>query len=147
MTLKGVFSLDITNVLREKGFKVTPQRLAVYSTLLATKEHPTAEMLFVKLLPYHPTMSLATVYKTVDILAQIGLVRILNTGEDSFRYDADMTEHAHVKCDVCSKVEDVLDIDITSVLRDVEKKTGYDVASKQIYMFGICPSCRKNIAN
>ena len=89
---------DITALLREKGFKVTPQRLAIYSALSGTKEHPSAEMLFNQLQPHYPTMSLATVYKTIEILRELELVQVLNTGEDSFRYDADTSNHPHIRC-------------------------------------------------
>ena len=60
--------------------------MAIYNALCNTKAHPNAEMIFNKLQPYYPTMSLATIYKTVDILHEIGLINILNVGEDSFRY-------------------------------------------------------------
>ena len=89
---------DITALLREKGFKVTPQRLAIYSALSGTKEHPSAEMHFNQLQPHYPTMSLATVYKTIEILRELELVQVLNTGEDSFRYDADTSNHPHIRC-------------------------------------------------
>ena len=52
----------VTTLLRDKGFKVTPQRLAIYSALAATKAHPSAEMIYNELQPVYPTMSLATVY-------------------------------------------------------------------------------------
>ena len=86
----------VTKILREKGFKVTPQRLAVYDALSSTKSHPNAEMLYNMLQPSYPTMSLATVYKTMDILAELGLIQVLNVGEDSYRYDAEKIGRAHV---------------------------------------------------
>ncbi len=138
---------DITGLLRENGFKVTPQRLAVYEYLSKTKEHPNAEALFNQLQPQYPTMSLATVYKTIEILSQLGLVKILNTGEDSFRYDADISDHAHVKCKHCNKVEDVPDLLFSDMVNFAEQKTGYEVDSKQIYFYGKCPSCQKTTVN
>ena len=82
---------ELTALLRQNGYKVTPQRLAVYEALANTKQHPSAEMLFGTLQPKYPSMSFATVYKTVEILNKLGLIQIINTGEDSFRYDADIT--------------------------------------------------------
>ena len=67
---------NVTQILRDNGFKVTPQRLAVYEALAATEMHPNAEMLYNILQPQYPTMSLATVYKTMDIFAGIGLIQI-----------------------------------------------------------------------
>ena len=136
-------SKNITELLRGNGFKVTPQRLAVYEVLANTKEHPNAEMIFSSLQATYPTMSLATVYKTIDILHEIGLVQILNAGEDSFRYDADMSNHAHVRCVECGRVDDVFDLDAAKVTREIEAGTHYRLTGQQFYFYGVCPECQK----
>lgn len=132
----------ITSLLREKGFKVTPQRLAIYKILAGTKSHPSAEMIFSKLQPQYPTMSLATVYKTVDILREIGLIQVLNVGEDSFRYDADVSMHPHIRCSHCGRVDDLHEIDPTDFINDVAGKTAYRLTGQQFYFYGICPDCQ-----
>lgn len=134
---------NITELLRGNGFKVTPQRLAVYDVLANTKEHPNAEMIFGGLQATYPTMSLATVYKTIDILKEIGLVQILNAGEDSFRYDADMSKHAHVRCMECGRVDDVFDLDTEKFAETIERNTRYRLLGQQFYFYGVCPSCQK----
>ena len=68
---------ELTALLRQNGYKVTPQRLAVYEALANTKQHPSAEMLFGTLQPKYPSMSFATVYKTVEILNKLGLIQII----------------------------------------------------------------------
>ena len=78
---------EVTQILRAHGYKVTPQRLAVYHALARTTAHPQAETLYAELLPLYPTMSLATVYKTLGILCEVGLAQELNVGEDAYRYD------------------------------------------------------------
>jgi Fur family peroxide stress response transcriptional regulator len=135
---------SITELLRENGFKVTPQRLAVYEVLANTKEHPSAEMIFNKLQTNYPTMSLATVYKTIDILKEVGLVQILNAGEDSFRYDADTSDHAHIRCLECGRVDDIFDVDSAAFIRKVEKDTSYTLSGHQFYFYGTCPACAQN---
>ena len=132
----------ITSLLREKGFKVTPQRLAIYNMLAATKSHPNAEMIFNDLQVMYPTMSLATVYKTMEILQEIGLVQILNTGEDSFRYDADTSDHPHVRCMKCGQVEDIENIDYRDFLQQVAQGTNYELMGQQFYFYGVCPACK-----
>ncbi len=134
---------DITTMLREKGFKVTPQRLAIYDVLCGTKEHPSAEMVFNQLQPYYPTMSLATVYKTIEILRKIGLVQVLNVGEDSFRYDAHVENHPHIRCILCKRVEDVQEIDATAFVEQVAQKLAYRLTGQQFYFYGVCPECQK----
>ncbi len=134
----------VTALLRSKGFKVTPQRLAIYNTLCNTKSHPTAEMIFNKLQPYYPTMSLATIYKTVDILREIGLVQVINIGEDCLRYDADTSLHPHIRCTVCNKVEDIEGFDFSPALDEVKRLTDYELNGQQFYFYGICPACAAN---
>lgn len=132
----------VTELLREKGFKVTPQRLAIYKTLCHTTEHPSAEMIFNDLQSYYPTMSLATVYKTIDILKEIGLLQMLNVGEDSFRYDANMENHPHVRCRVCNRVDDIFGVPAESYIEAVADKTDYKLTGQQFYFYGVCPKCQ-----
>lgn len=133
---------EITALLRDKGFKVTPQRLAIYRVLANTTAHPSAEMIFNQLQPLYPTMSLATVYKTVEILREIGLIQMLNAGEDSFRYDANTKAHPHIRCMSCGRVDDLHGVDSQKFVGDVAKTTNYDIAGHQFYFYGTCPECR-----
>jgi Fur family peroxide stress response transcriptional regulator len=134
----------ITSLLRDKGFKVTPQRLAIYQVLARTKAHPSAEMIFSELQPLYPTMSLATVYKTVEILKEIGVLQVLNVGEDSFRYDANVENHPHIRCMACNRVDDLEDIDTGGFTKSVANHTSYRITGQQFYFYGICPACQKN---
>jgi Fur family peroxide stress response transcriptional regulator len=137
----------ITGFLREKGFKVTPQRLAIYKVLANTKANPSAEMIFNELQPHYPTMSLATVYKTVDILREIGLVQMLNAGEDSFRYDADTSLHPHVRCLRCGRVDDLHQVNTHEFVDKVSEMTDYKLTGQQFYFYGVCPACQKAAPN
>ena len=134
---------SVAALLREKGFKVTPQRLAIYQVLSNTTEHPCAEAIFNELQPHYPTMSLATVYKTIEILREIGMVQVLNVGEDSFRYDATVENHPHVRCMDCGRVDDMHDVDASAFVNQVSDKTDYVLSGQQFYFYGICPACQK----
>lgn len=138
---------NVTGLLRDRGFKVTPQRLAIYSVLAATRSHPSAEMIFNELQPHYPTMSLATVYKTIEILKEIGLVQILNVGEDSFRYDARTHNHPHIRCMKCGRVDDLEDIDSNEFIGHVAGSTDYRITGQQFYFYGICPECQSSEKN
>lgn len=140
-------SKKVTTLLREKGFKVTPQRLAIYKALCNTTEHPSAEIIFNGLQPYYPTMSLATVYKTIDILREIGLVQILNVGEDSFRYDANTEAHPHVRCLICNRVDDIFGVDASAYLANIAEKTDYQLSGQQFYFYGVCAACQAKEKN
>lgn len=136
---------EVSACLRNHGFKVTPQRLAVYNALSRTKAHPNAETLYKTLQPYYPTMSLATVYKALSILCEVGLAQELNTGEDAFRYDADVHPHPHIRCIKCGRVDDVPDLPENTLETQVGNATGYQMAGHQYYFFGVCPECQKKM--
>lgn len=133
---------DITDQLRQQGFKVTPQRLAIYDVLYRSKAHPNAEMIFRELQPLYPTMSLATVYKTVDILKQLGLIQVLSVGDDSARYDADVNSHSHIHCIKCGRVDDVMGIEAEKFNDLVAQTTSYQLVGQQVYFYGICRQCQ-----
>jgi Fur family peroxide stress response transcriptional regulator len=134
--------VDLIKFLKDKGYKVTPQRIAVYDILKNTKEHPSVDMLYNKLLPVYPTMSLATVYKSLEVFKALGLVQELNVGEDKFRYDANVNQHPHITCVECGKVEDVDNEMFFNLMDQVSEKTGYKMVNQKLYFFGYCPSCR-----
>jgi Fur family peroxide stress response transcriptional regulator len=136
----------VTSLLRDKGFKVTPQRLAIYSVLVATKAHPSAEMIYNELQPVYPTMSLATVYKTIEILKTLELVQVLNVGEDSFRYDANTSNHPHIRCMSCGRVDDLFGIDSAGFIDQVSATTNYTIQGQQFYFYGVCPKCQSAAA-
>jgi len=140
----GMNMIDLIKFLKEKGYKVTPQRIAVYDILKNTKEHPSVDMLYSKLQPVYPTMSLATVYESLEVFKELGLVQELNVGEDKFRYDANVNQHPHITCINCGKVEDVYDEMLFDLADQVQKKTGYQLTNQQLYFFGYCPSCKLN---
>lgn len=138
--------MDETAVLlKEKGLKITPQRLAIINLLKNTKEHPSAETIYKKLSSDFPTMSLATVYKTLEMLKNIGLIQELNVGEGSFRYDANIESHPHVICLSCSRVDDLDESVLKDLMNDVKKHTDYLLTEQKLYFYGYCPDCQKNV--
>ena len=134
---------ETAQILREKGLKVTPQRIAVYNMLMNTYEHPNAEMIYKSLEPTNPTMSLATVYKTLDFFKQLGLVQELNVGEPSSRYDAVVKCHPHTVCKVCGKVDDLHMEALTDVTKKLVPNLDFDVEMEQLILYGTCGECRK----
>ena len=133
---------NITSIFREKKLKLTPQRLAVYKSLMSTNEHPSAEIIDKALQPEYPTMSLATVYKALKTLVEVKLVQEINVGEGNFRYDANSHEHAHIQCINCSKVTDLENISFTTLNRTAEECSEYKVLSNRIFFYGLCKDCQ-----
>lgn len=135
--------LELTNILKEHSLKVTPQRLSIFKMLRNTKAHPSAETIYLSLQDEYPTMSLATVYKTLDTLVKHNLIQQLNVGEDSYRYDADTVSHPHIKCTCCNKVVDLPHIlSVNALRKEVASLTQFDLSYEQLYFYGTCPECK-----
>lgn len=137
-------TMSILELFKKYKIKATPQRIAIYEMLRGTKQHPSAEMIYKTLENDYPTMSLATVYKTIDILKDAGLIQELKDMTSTGRYDANTTPHPHIICIKCNKVDD-LDLDISfddELLHKVKEVSGYDVLYSQVYFYGYCPDCR-----
>ena len=134
---------NITRIFREKKLKLTPQRIAVYKYLLSSKQHPSAETIYKSLQEEFPTMSFATVYKTLKTLVEVNLIQELNVGEGNFRYDANTLSHPHIQCLKCSRVDDIEGIDFNDLNIKIKPYTNYDVLYNQVYFYGICKDCQK----
>ncbi|WP_238882335.1 Fur family transcriptional regulator [Clostridium sp. YIM B02551] len=134
---------NITAIFKEKKLKLTPQRIAVYKYLKGTKEHPSAEIIYKALQSEYPTMSLATVYKALKTLVEVGLVQEINVGEGNFRYDGTVSEHPHVQCINCTRVDDLSELDLTSLNVEAEKHSKYKVFSNKVYFYGVCDDCQQ----
>ena len=139
---KGGNDMNIAELLRSNGYKVTPQRLAVYDAIDHNMTHPNAESIYQQLHPQYPSMSLATVYKTMEIFAKIGVVKILQCGEDAHRYDYNTSQHAHIRCVKCNRVLDV-DIDEGQLARQAEAQTGFSVSGVSLSFLGVCKDCQE----
>ena len=133
---------ETAQLLKEAGLKATPQRLAIFYMLHHTKTHPSAEMIYTNLHETHPTMSLATVYKTLDALVKTGLIQQINVGEDAYRYDSNTEVHPHIICTACNRVFDIELEGIPSLREQVKQKTSFLLKKEQLYFYGICPECQ-----
>lgn len=133
---------DTTQILREKNIKVTPQRIAVYNMLMNTQEHPDVETIHKSLEVTNPTISLATIYKTVDYFKSLGLVQELNVGQGRSRYDAFVEPHPHTVCLCCGKVEDLIFDEPLNISDKVTEKSGFIPDFEQVVFYGRCKECQ-----
>ncbi len=130
---------------RAAGLAVTPQRLAIFRHLAAMESHPSAEELHATVRRELPTLSLATVYKTLDTLAGVGAVRPVSRLGARGRWDANVTSHHHLVCTVCGRVTDVVEPRLDAASRPAAKvaaRHGFSVAGHAIEIFGTCAACR-----
>jgi len=133
----------IITTLKEKGCRMTPQRLAVVKVLANSEEHLSAEKIYKRVKVDFPFTSLATIYKTVTLLKKIGEVMELGFVDDSNRFDGIRPfPHPHLICLKCKRIIDP-DIPVLSELsNELAQKTGYQIINHRLDFFGICPSCQ-----
>lgn len=133
----------LVNGLRQAGLRLTPQRVAICKVLAESKEHPSAMMIYHELLPQFPTLSLATVYKTLNVLKELGLVHTLgDAGDGMEHYDADLQPHINLVCVRCHQVKDFDEELVQRVQQTVEARSGYQIQGARIVYYGVCPACR-----
>lgn len=124
--------------LKTKNISLSHQRLKVLDYLVQNRCHPTVDQIFIGLLQDIPTLSKTTVYNTLRVLAEAGLVRVITIEDNETRYDIGVETHGHLKCERCGAIYDFqIDIDALAP-RDL---TGFKISDKHIYFKGICPPC------
>ena len=142
------------NVLKEKldafrikcsqaGLKITPQRIAVYKTLIETTQHPSAEMVFVKLRKTFPSISLDTVNRTLLTLNEIGVAFIVEGSGEAKRFDANLQAHQHFKCVRCKRIIDFHHEPFDNIEIPASVKQKFTVLRKTVYLEGVCDLCGK----
>ncbi|MGA7616268.1 MAG: Fur family transcriptional regulator [Thermoanaerobaculia bacterium] len=132
---------DLGRRCREAGMNMTPQRMAVYKALLESREHPSPEMLYRRVRRSMPSLSLATIYKTLDTLEGLGLVREVAVGSETRRYDANMHQHHHLVCSSCHKIMDYYDDGLDRLLPS--KMAGFVPREISIRITGVCEPCSR----
>ncbi len=131
---------ELTQLFRQRGLKVTPQRQCVFRILHDARTHPTAEAVHAKARAEMPTLSLRTVYQTLNDLADMGELKALQLGTGSARFDPNLDTHHHLVCTSCGTVID-LDVDFPEVRLPARARKGFDVRSTEITFRGLCPDC------
>jgi Fur family peroxide stress response transcriptional regulator len=134
---------QLVEKLREKGCRLTPQRLALVELIAASKGHPNAAQLYGRIKQRFPTTSPATVYKLLALLKELGEVYEIDFRNDS-HYDGNRPEpHPHLICTNCRKIEDgIMDLD-SGWIHKMETKSGYRIKRHQLTFFGLCPECQE----
>jgi Fur family peroxide stress response transcriptional regulator len=130
--------------LREHDFRITPQRLAIMRILAASEGHPSVEMVYETVRREFPTTSIATIYKTVNLLKQINEVLELGFPDGSNRYDGNRPfPHPHVICTKCREIMDPELASMDEVSEEINSKTRYKLLYYRLDFFGLCPRCQE----
>jgi len=136
--------LRIIKALRGRGYKATPQRIAICRFALYSYEHPTAQRIYCEVKKAYPTVSLATVYNTIQILKEIGLLQEVCLSRDETRFDPNLEPHVHLVCLRCNSVSDWMSPLISEIMKNVASETGFMQKGQNFDIFGLCKNCSES---
>ena len=135
---------EILSKLRQRDCRITPQRIAILKAFLQSQDHPGVEQVYAEVKVNFPTTSLATVYKTVNLLKELGEILEIGFVGGSKRYDGNKPyPHPHLICTQCNKITDPEVSLLEQMTAEVAKTSGYRIDSHQVEFFGVCSSCQK----
>ncbi|HET9014914.1 MAG TPA: transcriptional repressor [Thermomicrobiaceae bacterium] len=125
----------------EPGIRMTTQRAAILAVVQTAEKHLTAGEIFERVRRRYPTIAYGTVYRTLHLLAELGLIQEFPFGDQASRFDRRTDRHDHVHCTVCGALVDV-DVPIAILARQVAAdQTGYQIHEHQTVFSGVCPEC------
>jgi Fur family peroxide stress response transcriptional regulator len=132
----------IIQKLRDNGYKITPQRLAIVKILAKSEGHPSVEEIYSMIKQDFPTMSLATVYRNIILIKSLGEILELGFPDGSNRYDGNKPyPHPHVICIKCKKIVDPNLDSLEDMKKEVSAETKFKILNHRLDFFGICSSC------
>ena len=137
-------SNNLAEELHKRSIRVSEQRLIILEYLADNQYHPTADDIFNALHQDLPTLSKTTVYSTLKAFARENLLREINLDGHEHRYDINIGDHGHFRCDSCDRI---YDFNISIDIIPSASLDGFLIKDKNVYFKGICPSCLLNINN
>jgi Fe2+ or Zn2+ uptake regulation protein len=131
----------LTGALRERGQRVTAQRLVIYRVVAELGRHVTAEQVLDAVDDRLPNVSLPTVYATLDLLEELGLLRRVATGGGAAVYDPRVDGHHHLVCRICGRAEDLdVPVDVEAAVQAARKR-GFTPRHAEVTVAGVCARC------
>ena len=132
---------ELTTLFRQRGRKVTPQRQCIFRILHDNPTHPSADAVYAVARDQMPTISLRTVYQTLNDLADLGELKVLDLGTGSVRFDPDAGHHHHLVCTGCGAVRDLF-ADFPGLGVPAGQEQGFTVGDAEVVFRGLCAACR-----
>ena len=133
----------LMDTLKEAGMRLTHQRRVICDYLAGTEEHPTAAMIYEALKPELPSLSLMTVYNTLNTLAELGAIQVIGqAGDDTVHYDADLEPHINLICNDCQRILDYPSPHIKNLEQAIDASSGFRIQGARVVFYGLCPECQ-----
>jgi Fur family transcriptional regulator, ferric uptake regulator len=139
-----ITTTKILELLRQNGYKITPQRRHIIHAIALSHECLTPTALYERIHKSHPDIGLVTIYRTLDILTKLGLTcEIHNEGNHSYLLREHSDHHHHLLCSDCGAVIGFTGCDLTSLEHKISKETGFSINGHLLEFSGSCPDCRR----
>jgi Fur family ferric uptake transcriptional regulator len=137
----------IASILRQQGYKITPQRRAVLNTIALSHDHLTPAAIYKKVHEEHPGIGLVTVYRTLDILTELGLICEVHAEGNcrSYLMRRPSEHHHHLICSDCGTVTDFTDCDLSNLEQRLARETRFEIKGHLLEFTGRCHNCRKGM--
>lgn len=133
---------DLRKAIRQRGFRVTPQRELILAAVREGGGHVTPELVFERVTRLAPSLSRATVYRTLDFLAEQHLITCTDLGVGSKVYElVDAQPHHHLVCEACGSVQQIDHTVARHFFRQVENEFRFHVTTDHLALFGLCAHC------
>jgi len=131
---------------RDRGMAVTPQRIAIFRALVESEAHPRAEQIYAKVRREQPSISLATVHRTLELLCEAGEAGKVTPLHDSARYDGNLDPHHHVICVRCRRIADVQAPEFERLVDARRTLADFRVLGYSVEIRAICKRCQGSSA-
>lgn len=136
--------MDISHKLNELGYRMTPQRMMILSAVEKADNHISAEEIYSQVRARYPHVNVSTVYRTLDLLKELGLVTETDMGDGRVRYHSiGKGHHHHLVCEQCGETIDIEETVLVPLWAEIEQKYDFKVNMKHLAFFGLCSRCRK----
>lgn len=132
---------DLRRRLAGRGGRLTPQRMAIYEAVVGRTTHPSVETVYAEVRRRFPGLSPATVYTTLGLFADLGLIQ--EVSGRIRRYDGRASRHVNLVCQRCGRVTDVADRRLRALERAVAARARFHVKAVRFELHGVCPRCRR----
>jgi Fur family peroxide stress response transcriptional regulator len=128
---------------KEHGLKITFQRTAIYEELLKARDHPTADVIYRRIVKKMPNISFDTVNRTLLTFSKIGIANVVEGYGQAKRYDPDMDIHHHFRCIQCGSIIDLYNREFDNITVPEEVNKQFTVINKKVVLEGLCSKCRR----
>lgn len=129
-------SLTLVEQFEKAGIRMTPQRASIMETIISSNDHPDAEQIFLRAKSRDNSTSIATTYRTLNVLEEAGLIQKLNMQDGKVRYEADRSAHNHLVDQESGKIHEFRDIRLEKILKKIADEMGYDVVTFKVEVTG-----------